>query len=142
MVRGAWRVARGFLRLAPAPRATRHAPRATIILVLALICCGLAGFAAHPCSAQSRGPDGVYYSREKKFHIPFKVDAGEKRIRQIQLYVSEDRGRSWKQVATAQPEDNGFTYQAQGDGHYWFTVRTIDQEGRTFPPSLEQAQPG
>ncbi len=106
-----------------------------------LLVCSYIGLLASPCNAQTPGPDGVYYTRENRFRIPFSTEPGEHRIRQVQLLISEDRGRSWKQVATAQPEDRSFIYQAKGDGHYWFSVRTVDQEGRAYPPSLEQAQP-
>lgn len=103
-------------------------------------------FAVRPCRAQVQqptlGPDGIYYTRQHSFQIPFHTDPGERRIRLVQLFVSQDQGSTWKLAATAQPNERFFTYQAQGDGHYWFTVRTVDHDGRAYPVVVEQAKPG
>src|SRR5438105_2075555 len=58
----------------------------------------LGAFGVSSCHAQSLGPDGVYYSRQSSFRIPFQTEPGERRIRQVQLYVSEDHGHNWRQV--------------------------------------------
>src|SRR5262249_6276577 len=92
------------------------------------------------CYAQTLGPDGVYYTRQPAFRIPFQADANDRRIRQVQLYVSEDQGRTWQQGATARPEDQAFTFQAQRDGVFWFAVRTADADGRHNPATLDQLQ--
>src|SRR5215472_10892926 len=93
------------------------------------------------CGAQPTGPDGTYYARQYTFYIPFQVDPGERRIREVQLYASENKGANWDQVATAKPGDTRFSYTARHDGTYWFTVRTLDFDNRGYPPTLEQAQP-
>lgn len=92
------------------------------------------------CRAQTLGSDGIYYSRERVFKIPFQTD-GDRRILQVQLYVSEDQGRNWQQAATAQPEDKGFTFNASRNGVYWFTVRTLDQDRRPNPPTIDAQTP-
>jgi len=38
------------------------------------------------------------------------------------------------------PTEKYFNYQTNRDATYWFTVRTVDQAGRMYPPSLSQAQ--
>lgn len=85
--------------------------------------------------------DGVYYSRQFAFRIPFQTDVGDRRIREVQLYVAEDQGRPWQQVAKAQPGEKYFHFLARRDGWYWFTVRTIDMEERAWPASLEGVAP-
>ena len=90
--------------------------------------------------AQVPGGDGVYYSKQLNFRIPFQTDPNDTRIREVQLYASEDQGRSWHLIASAKPGERYFSVTARKDGWYWFTVRTVDAEGRGFPPSVDQAQ--
>jgi hypothetical protein len=105
------------------------------ILVSCLLLASRAG-AQHP------GPGGVIYSKQAGFRIPFDVPPGERRIQQVQLFISEDLGRTWRQFASAAPSEGGFGFQATRDGTYWFAVRTIDFAGRGYPATPEQTQPG
>src|SRR5262245_32731556 len=89
-------------------------------------------------AAQTAAGDGTYYSQRPEFKIPFQTDPNERRIKQVELYVSRDLGRSWQPVATAQPTERGFRFQAQQDGWYYFAVRTIDFQGQAFPPTQDQ----
>lgn len=85
--------------------------------------------------------DSVYHSRQTTFRIPFQVD-GDRRVQQVILHVSEDMGRSFKQVGTALPGDKGFTFTARRDGWYYFQVQTQDVERRLYPPTIDGTQPG
>src|SRR5262249_28444908 len=49
------------------------------------------------------------------------------------LYVSRDRGGSWKQVQAVAPDSGKFNFQSTGDGEYWFIVRTLDANNRLHP---------
>ncbi|MCS6853023.1 MAG: hypothetical protein NZ700_17845 [Gemmataceae bacterium] len=91
--------------------------------------------------AQGTASD-IIYSRQPVFRIPFQTDPGEHRIKQIQLHVSADQGRSWQAYATAAPDQPFFHFQAERDGTYWFAVRTVDAEGRTYPAPNEPLRPG
>src|SRR5205809_37556 len=82
------------------------------------------------------------YTQEKQFRIPFKVDPAERRIQQVQLFMSADQGRTWSKQADTPPEQGSFYFTAQRDGLYWFSVRTIDVSGTAFPMTMEGAQPG
>jgi hypothetical protein len=95
-----------------------------------------------PCRAQpgSAAQVPTFYSQKPGFRIPFQTDVGS-RIRRLQLYVSEDQGRTWQATAEAQPGEHGFDFQARHDGWYWFSVRTIDTEDRAYPASMDLAQP-
>jgi hypothetical protein len=83
----------------------------------------------------------INYSRFTLFRIPFQADVGG-RIKQLQLYVSQDQGKSWHPVVTVTPEQRHFDFRAPQDGLYWFAVRTVDQDNRAFPLSMEGVQPG
>src|SRR4029078_6497469 len=51
----------------------------------------------------------------------------------VVLYVSKDRGANWQKISEAKPQVKAFNYRAEGDGEYWFDVRTIDSQGRSTP---------
>jgi hypothetical protein len=80
---------------------------------------------------------GIIYSRFRHFRIPFQTGAGEQRLKQLQLYVSTDQGKSWQPAALAPPEQRHFKFMTDRDGFFWFAVQTQDQEGRLNPPSME-----
>jgi hypothetical protein len=98
--------------------------------------------ALSPCLAQPAtvGQVPTFYSHEAGFRIPFQTETST-RIRRVQMYVSEDLGRTWQLTAEAQPGEHAFNFQSRHDGWYWFTVCTIDNEGKAYPASMEQAQP-
>jgi hypothetical protein len=95
---------------------------------------------ASPGYGQPSG-NRIIYSRQPVFRIPFETDAGERRLQEVQLYVSEDRGQTWKPAATVPPEQRGFNFRAEHDGLYWFTVRTVDFAGRANPATLQGVRP-
>jgi hypothetical protein len=92
-------------------------------------------------SAHSQEPGSIIYSRYRHFKIPFQPGAGEQRLKQLQLYVSTDQGRSWQPAANAPPEQRHFRFMTDRDGFFWFSVQTQDLEGRLFPPNMDGAQP-
>jgi hypothetical protein len=84
---------------------------------------------------------GIIYSRYRHFKIPFQAGAGVQRLKQLQLYVSTDQGRTWQPAANAPPEQREFRFMTDRDGFFWFSVQTLDQENRLFPPTMDGAQP-
>jgi hypothetical protein len=117
------------------PRSRHTFPRLAVVLVLL----ALASFAARS-SAQAPPSDGTFYAQKAVFQIPFVIDPGETRIREVQLYARGTDGR-WQQLASARPGDTRFPpFTAPRDGWYDFTIRTIDRQGQAFPATLDQAQ--
>ena len=93
-----------------------------------------------PADAQQGQTNDVTYSRQPGFRIPFTVDPGDRRIHRVELYVSEDRGKTWNAYGSVSPlERKAFEFQTNRDGTYWFTVRTVDRDGRGYPATLDQA---
>jgi hypothetical protein len=82
-------------------------------------------------------------SKERTFRIPFQTQPNERRLREVQLMVSTDQGRSWKLTASATPEQGYFQqFTAPQDGLYWFSVRTVDLQGRSYPTTDAELRPG
>jgi beta-lactamase regulating signal transducer with metallopeptidase domain len=82
------------------------------------------------------GPRGdVMHVNKRAFQIPIHVDrAGG--VRDLVLYVSRDRGKSWGAAAKAAPDEKAFSFEAPADGEYWFTVQVRTGEGRLLPASV------
>jgi hypothetical protein len=96
-----------------------------------------------PPPAAAQGPSGdTTYTRFSVFRIPFQTESGERRLQEVQLYVSTDLGKTWQSVVKSAPDQRYFDFRAQHDGIFWFAVRTIDLEGRAFPVSMDGARPG
>ncbi|MBL8795726.1 MAG: hypothetical protein JNM56_17605 [Planctomycetia bacterium] len=81
-------------------------------------------------------------TRDRTFRIPFQTQPGERRLREVQLHYSTDQGHTWRQYGLARPEDGSFQpFTAAADGLYWFSVRTIDLQGRAYPLADSELRP-
>jgi len=69
------------------------------------------------------------------FTIPFEIEESANSIREIELFVSKDRGRRWTSVARKPVESKKFTFRADTDGEYWFALRTAGPGGNMAPIS-------
>jgi hypothetical protein len=94
-----------------------------------------------PAQSQSPGNIPVYYSRRFDFRIPFETESGARRLQEVQLWVSEDQGQNWIKYSSAQPDDRGFSFHAEHDGMHWFSVRTMEVDGRLNPPTVPELRP-
>jgi hypothetical protein len=97
--------------------------------------------AARPVYAQT--PDsGVVYFGKRAFPVPFNISpGGQASLSSVQLFASNDFGRSWQAAATAAPDQGYFRYSTELDGTYWFAVQTTDKNGRVFPLTMDGATP-
>lgn len=112
--------------------------------VLVVVAVGSLAASAETAFGQAIAPARPIFHRERSFRIPYEVDpAQQPRIKEVQLFVSTDRGASWRHVTSgpAPTKKEFFTFTAQGNGEHWFTVRTVDFDGRGDPPSLTGVQP-
>lgn len=90
--------------------------------------------AAPPSQSRTRRVSTLY-SKHRNFKIPFNVDESDKeKLREVQLWVSEDKGVGWETKSRITPEQPpSFSFRSSHDGEYWFAVRTIDLSGRALP---------
>jgi hypothetical protein len=77
-----------------------------------------------------------------RFRIPYRFDqAALQRLqaRELQLFVSMDRGQSWAVRQTIGVQSGRFDFEAPADGEYWFAVKTLDAAGKLHPsgPTIE-----
>ena len=98
--------------------------------------------AAAPKPSKPAGRVPTVYHRSRSFRIPFNVDPADRpRLREVQLWVSDDSGFTWKTVSRTTPDRPSFTYRASRDAEFWFAVRTLDNQGRLYPGEDDQVEP-
>lgn len=107
---------------------------ALLVLVMPLF------FFLEPAPGQESA-GGMIFTRHRQFRIPFNPGPAENRIKQLQLFVSVDQGRTWQPSGTAHPEKRHFSFTAERDGYHWFAVQTLDIDNKLFPLSLEGVAP-
>jgi hypothetical protein len=82
------------------------------------------------------------YHKSRSFRIPFNVDPTDRpRLREVELWISEDKGFNWKEWSHTGPDAQFFTFRAPKDGEYWFAVRTVNLKGQEFPPKDRPVEP-
>ncbi len=69
------------------------------------------------------------------FLIPFNVGNQGKLPEAVELEVSTDDGMNWITVERSNIQDRQFTFRSNGDGLYWFRIKTVDNEGKSFVPN-------
>ena len=109
-------------------------------LSVLLICLIASAFAWFGASAQDPAAGDIYF-QHRQFKIPLSKDPRDANIKELRLYVSDDQGRVWKQIATAAPDEQNFPVNLQQDGRHWFSLMTVDKQGKTNPPSVNELRP-
>lgn len=86
-------------------------------------------------------PEPIYW-KQHLFLIPYQWGSAAEpgAARAVWLFVSKDRGASWQKISEAKPDVKAFNYRAEGDGEYWFAVRTFDKQGRAWPQGPYQPE--
>jgi len=78
-----------------------------------------------------------------KFQIPIRVHQERKgQIKELVLYVSKDKGKTWEVSTRAKPNQEAFTYVAKEDGPHWFSIGVVDIKGTQEPADIAKAQVG
>lgn len=90
-----------------------------------------------------QGSDDVFHTNQRNHTIPIKnIDPARlKDIREMILFVSSDKGKSWQQQGVIRPDKDGFVYYAPADGEYWLRVAVVNQQGKQDPENLQQGSP-
>lgn len=110
--------------------------------VVAACLCSV-GTSAVVQAQEPRGPKPtLIYYKKRSFSIPFNVDpADRERLKLVRLAYSADYGETWKPGSQAPPDRPSFHFRAPNDGEFWFTVQTVDEQGRVYPPNDAPIEP-
>ena len=107
--------------------ANRQLLQIAVCSVAAILCCGNGLYAQQTA-----------HTNKQTFRIPYHIDpqiAAQLKPREVQLYVSSDRGQTWQLSSTSEPTITHFRFKTAIDGEYWFDVRTVDSNNITHPPT-------
>ena len=123
----------------------RRVPAARCTLLAAMLSMGIeagalaqsAAFAPTPPTTSPvsvAAPEPIYW-KQMLFQIPYQwgsaAEPGAAQV--VWLLVSKDHGGTWQKISEAKPHVKSFNYRAEGEGEYWFAVRTLDYQGRAWP---------
>lgn len=75
----------------------------------------------------------VIHSRLSGFGIPFRIKNPDGKFIEVQLYKSVDQGRSWEFHGRQQTNGSEFPFESDGEGEYWFAMKTLDRDRRLLP---------
>ncbi len=84
----------------------------------------------------------MIYQKKRSFRIPFHIDEqGRARLKEVQLWVSEDSGFHWEPRSRTTPDLGKFTFRTAHDGEYWFATRTLTVDDEYSPPMNQTVEP-
>lgn len=74
------------------------------------------------------------------FGIPFKVANQNGKFIEVQLYLSTDKGKTWSFHSRQPTSAREFPFTSDGDGEYWFAIKTLDRDRRLLPDGNARAE--
>ncbi|MFT5303815.1 MAG: hypothetical protein ACI87E_003789 [Mariniblastus sp.] len=74
------------------------------------------------------------------FDVPFQINAEQSAFIEVQLYLSSDRGKTWKFYGRQSTDKKSFPFEASGPGEYWFALRTLDRDRKLLPEGDPQPE--
>jgi hypothetical protein len=104
------------------------------------ICAAVAQDAVAEESASQ--PASRVVTAQRAFVIPFELDAPQEASLapvEVRLFVSRDHGANWELADRANPKALRFNFRAPSDGEYWFSLQTVDRQGRSHPAGETRA---
>jgi hypothetical protein len=113
--------------------------RAAIAVCLAI---GSAALLSYVGAAESVPSPTRIVTGQRSFVIPFALDPPSEpslAVVEVRLLLSRDRGGSWEVAQRAEPKATRFNFRAPDDGEYWFSLQTVDRNGRSFPADAPRA---
>jgi len=103
----------------------------------------LAGTARPEEASESETAPKPIFTRQGRFAIPFRVENPAPNVSpptKIRLFVSENEGHNWHLDGEVAPTEKGFDFRTSHDGEYWFTIRSVDAQGHSYPDGAYDPQ--
>lgn len=98
------------------------------------------GFALSADAVELR--KGEFEIQSRRFAMPLMYQTDKKdNIECTRLFVSEDRGKSWKHEKDYKPTVERVTFTAPDDGLYWFALQIVFKDGKSKPDELDDLEP-
>jgi hypothetical protein len=92
--------------------------------------------------AAERAKVAEYHLNKQIIQLPIQLDDKYRpMLKEIHLYVKDQLSAPWKLQDKAPPTQTTFTFRATKDGPYWFTMVTVDLQGRQSPDNITREEP-
>lgn len=84
-----------------------------------------------------------HYMNRTVIDLPIAMDTSKRAlIKEIHLYGKDHPSAPWVLKEKGSAAQQRFRFQAPRDGEFWFTMVTLDKQGRRFPQDLLNERPG
>ena len=111
------------------------------VLFLAI---ALAGCTVGTCVAQAPNAadasSKVLATKLSGFGVPFKINSEDSTYIEVQLYLSRDAGKTWTFYGRKNTDEQEFRFEADADGEYWFSLKTLSRDRRLLPEGDPQPE--
>ncbi len=74
-----------------------------------------------------------YHTSQRHFRVPFQINPNGRALIEIQVFKSNDQGRSWQLLSKLNPNAKEFVYKTNRDEQVWFCVKSMDRDKRIYP---------
>src|SRR5690349_6964017 len=83
-------------------------------------------------------PKDVVEVQQRDFAMPLLFDPNRlDTIERVGLFISEDRGKTWKHKQDCKPNEEQVTFTAPKDGLYWFALQVVLKDGKKEPAEAD-----
>jgi hypothetical protein len=93
---------------------------------------------------RTQEPDepGTVTIDRRQLKMPIMVDpARAAEIDQLVLFLSTDKGKTWKAVAKGPATQRFFLFDAPAAGLYWFSIQAVSKDGSANPKDMSKEPP-
>src|SRR5260221_617564 len=92
--------------------------------------------------APQRTSVATYFLNKLTIQLPIQLeDKYRPMLQEIQLWCKESSAAPWTLRDKAPPTQTAFNFQAPKDGEYWFTMVTVDRQGKCVPADIAKEEP-
>ena len=89
------------------------------------------------------GTPDEWHMNQTQFKIPIRIKPElQTDISELKLFCSRDEGKTWNLAGVAKPSQDGFLFNTNGEGKYWFSVAVVNHKGVQDPLDLLSAPVG
>ena len=104
----------------------------------------LAACFGNPCVAQTArdasSGSKIIATKLSGFGVPFRINSDDSSFIEVQLYLSRDAGKTWSFYDRKDIDGTEFPFQAEEDGEYWFSLKTLSRDRRLLPEGDPQPE--
>ena len=108
-----------------------------LLAVVLALCAAETGVAQVP---ETDANSKVIATKLSGFGVPFKINSDDSAYIEVQLYLSRDAGKTWSFYGRKNTDEQEFRFEADEDGEYWFSLKTLSRDRRLLPEGDPQPE--